>query len=141
MTFKAQLLEDEPLIVFFGSGIVMPTEIVEAYSQIAQQPGFRPDLDRFVVFDGGASLSNLDLVELEKIRQAVLSHADEGGSPLEYRTAIVCPKTMEATIVMLYGVLWKIDPLVDVQVKAFSTKEEALLWLGRPDLRLPNPPS
>ncbi len=141
-----QIIEDHDLIVGYGTGTITTDEIVDGLNKVSFQPGFRAGLDRCVFFDDGASLIDLNFDGLKKIQDMARkgeqsgSHGDENNNAKGYKLACVSTNEIKIVLLKLYQAPWPNDPIVGVDVKLFSNKEDALTWLGRPNLSISDHP-
>jgi len=144
MPIQYHLLSQDEVIFGFGHGIVTSREIIEGLAQLSEEPGFRDGLDRIVCFDNSASLSDLDFESFKQIkntsRKGELSvRTGEGRKgTIEYKLAIVCSATLRDTVFKLYQAVWDAEESAKVDVKTFLQKQDALNWLGYPNLKTPD---
>ncbi len=135
------------LIVGYGTGIITTDDFIHGLAKVSTQPGFRPGLDRCVLFDDSVSLPDLNFDNIRRLQDAAkkpeltviennkISH-DAG-----YKLACVSSDEVKIASLKLYEALWKIESKITVEVMIFSNKKDALVWLGRADLKIADQPN
>ncbi len=142
MSWKIWLDDDESLLCSLGSGEITAKEVIESAKTL---PDFRPGLDRLTIFDHSAKFSSLNFDELMKVNDFVRSIETPGGKNISSRptvnikVAYVCPDEMGILILDLFNNLWDKESGEQVDYDIFSTIEDALFWLERPNTKVSLP--
>lgn len=144
MPVHCQILPDHALILARLSGRFEPSEVLEAFLDMASKSDFRPGLDRLLITDTSLDVSHVDTETLESMRRAIRDDFEKAGgqvaalpATVAFRSACVCPVDFQRPLAKLFGALWAVDPSTDVTFKVFESTEEALSWLDRASLLLP----
>ena len=146
MAFICTIMTEHSLMLVHGSGILKPDEIITAMRDIRERPEYEPDMDRLVIFDDNASMSEIDIAAISKIKdidpERTVQAIDPTNqpfpfSPTPYRIAFICNNQMNLNLVRLYEGMIKANQKVDVEINYFETVDNALGWLGKKNVTMP----
>mgnify|MGYP005650504933 CR=1 FL=1 len=96
-------------------------------------------MDRIIIIDSDANLSEIDLNGLVKFKSKLHGDSPSGRlpeKPIPLRAAIVCSNSINATISSLYASIMQGDPAFEAVFEHFSTLDTALDWLGKSHVRV-----
>jgi len=138
MPYTSRILVEHELIVSHGRALIKPAEMFEAIAALKELPDYRPNLDRIIIIDDNARVSEIDMNALIAFKDKLHnetppSPSDPPETPTVFLAAIICNNRQHTGITELYVALLKTDPKVDATFKHFPTINLALAWLGKPD--------
>lgn len=106
------------------SGVVGEADLISAYAQLMQDPGFDPTIDDLVDLRG---VERLD-VSSDAVRRIVDMFSPLNDMEIHNRLAIVAPRDELFGMARMYQILRSEAP---EETQVFRSYEDAAAWLGR----------
>ena len=146
MAINFRILKPHNLIAVTISGRMCFEDLRNVASELSNDPDFALSHDRIIFLKMNADFTDMSWEIFHEIKDAMtkvfLRDLDLNSLELPaYRVAVVCGQSINQIMMQLFGAIWEADPNPIVAVERFEWTSDALVWLGRATIKLPNPNS
>lgn len=136
MPYKYKLLADHRLVFGVFYGVLTPEEYLGGVNELSHNPAFEPNYDRLGFCHKTLDLSLFHVNSIMAIKDRMIEAYYGGVAPdaseaPSYRIAVVSERSINETMLKLYGATLAAAMQTDISVRTFLGLDDALGWLDR----------